>query len=132
MKFIEQATWVTVNDYEMQLLQDRTGKSPHEIAEYVEALIVTLGGEGSHVYTKQHRIDVPCAQTEQLADPTGCGDAYRAGLLYGLMHDMDWETTARIASLMGAIKIEKHGTQNHGFDRQAFDDRFNQAFGYYL
>jgi len=132
MKFIEQATWVTVNDYEMQLLQDRTGKSPHEIAEYVDALIVTLGGEGSHVYTKQHRIDVPCAQTGQLADPTGCGDAYRAGLLYGLMHDMDWETTARIASLMGAIKIEKHGTQNHSFDRQAFDDRFNQAFGYYL
>jgi len=132
MRFIEQASYVTVNDYEMQLLQDRTGKSPHEIAEYVEALIVTLGGEGSHIYTKEHRVDVPPAKPVQLVDPTGCGDAYRAGLLYGLMHNMDWETTGRIASLMGAIKIEQHGTQNHSFDRQAFDDRFNEAFGYCL
>jgi adenosine kinase len=132
MKFVEQATWVTVNDYEMQLLQDRTGKSPHELAEHVEALIVTMGGKGSHIYTKQHRIEVPAAKTEQLSDPTGCGDAYRAGLLYGLMHDMDWETTGRIASLMGAIKIQHHGTQNHSFDRQGFEDLFNEAFGYYL
>ncbi len=132
MRFIEQATYVTVNDYEMQLLQDRTGKSPHEIAEHVEALIVTLGGEGSHIYTKEHRIEVPAAKPTQLADPTGCGDAYRAGLLYGLMNDMDWESTGRVASLLGAIKIEQHGTQNHRFDRQAFDDRFNEAFGYSL
>lgn len=132
MKFVEQATWVTVNDYEMQLLQDRTGRSPHEIAEHVEALIVTMGGKGSHIYTKQHRIEIPAAKTERLADPTGCGDAYRAGLLYGLMHGMDWETTGRIAALMGAIKIQHHGTQNHSFERQAFDDRFNEAFGYYL
>jgi len=132
MKFVEQATWVTVNDYEMQLLQDRTGKSPHELAEHVEALIVTMGGKGSHIYNKQHRIEVPAAKTEQLSDPTGCGDAYRAGLLYGLMHDMDWDTTGRIASLMGAIKIQHHGTQNHSFDRQKFEDLFNEAFGYYL
>ncbi len=128
MRFVEQATWVTVNDYEMQLLQDRTGKSPHELAESVEALIVTLGGEGSHIYTKEHRIEIPCAKPAQLADPTGCGDAYRAGLLYGLMNDMDWETTGRIASLMGAIKIELHGTQNHSFDRQGFEDRFKECF----
>ncbi len=132
MRFIEQASYVTVNDYEMQLLQDRTGKSPHEIAEQVEALIVTLGGEGSHIYTKEHRIEVPAAKPAQLADPTGCGDAYRAGLLYGLMNDMDWETTGRIASLLGAIKIEQHGTQNHSFDRQAFDDRFKEVFGHSL
>lgn len=132
MRFVEQATWVTVNDYEMQLLQDRTGKSPHEIAEHVEALIVTMGGKGSHIYTKEHRLEIPAAKTEQLADPTGCGDAYRAGLLYGLMNDMDWETTGRIAALMGAIKIQHHGTQNHRFDRQAFDDQFKQDFGYAL
>lgn len=132
MKFIEQATYVTVNDYEMQLLQDRTGKSPHELAEHVEALIVTMGGEGSHIYTKEHRIEIPCAKAAQLADPTGCGDAYRAGLLYGLMHDLDWESTGRIASLLGAIKMESVGPQNHSFDRQAFDDRFNEAFGYNL
>ncbi|MFC1748416.1 carbohydrate kinase family protein [Pseudomonadota bacterium] len=132
MRFVEQATWVTVNDYEMQLLQDRTGKAPHEIAEYVEALIVTMGGEGSHIYTKEHRVEIPCAKAAQLADPTGCGDSYRAGLLYGLMHGMDWETTGRVASLLGAMKIEQPGTQNHSFDRQAFDDRFNETFGYYL
>lgn len=132
MKFVEQATYVTVNDYEMQLLQDRTGKSPHELAEHVEALIVTMGGEGSHIYTKEHRIEIPCAKAAQLADPTGCGDAYRAGLLYGLMHDLDWESTGRIASLLGAIKMESVGPQNHSFDRQAFDDRFNEAFGYNL
>ena len=132
MRFIEQATWVTVNDYEMQLLQDRTGKSPHEIAEHVEALIVTLGGQGSHIYTKQRRIDIPSATVERVVDPTGCGDAYRAGLLYGLMNDMDWETTGRIASLMGSIKIEHHGTQNHSYSRQAFDDKFNNVYGYSL
>ncbi len=129
MRFIEQATWVTVNDYEMELLQERTGKSAHEIAEHVEALIVTLGGEGSHIYTKEHRIEVPSAPVKQLADPTGCGDAYRAGLLYGITHQMDWETTGRIASLMGAIKIEQPGTQNHSFTREEFDARFNDAFG---
>ncbi len=132
MRFIEQATWVTVNDYEMQLLQDRTGKSPHEIAEHVEALIVTMGGEGSHIYSKGHRIDIPCAKAAHLVDPTGCGDAYRAGLLYGLMHDMDWPTTGRIASLLGTIKMESMGPQNHSFERQAFDDRFNAVFGYHL
>ncbi len=132
MRFIEQAAYITVNDYEMQLLQDRTGKSPHEIAEHVEALIVTMGGNGSHIYTKNHRHDIPSAKTEKLADPTGCGDAYRAGLLFGLMHDMEWETSGRIASLMGAIKIEQHGTQNHRFSRDEFDERFNESFGYYL
>ncbi len=132
MRFIEQATYVTVNDYEMQLLQDRTGKSPHEIAEHVDALIVTLGGDGSHIYTSRHRHEIPSAGTAQLADPTGCGDAYRAGLLFGLLEGMEWETTGRIASLMGAIKIEQHGTQNHRFTRDEFDERFNEAFGYRL
>lgn len=132
MRFIHQANWVTVNDYEAQLLQDRTGKSPHEIAEHVEALIITLGGEGSHIYTKNKRIDIPPATVTAVADPTGCGDAYRAGLLYGIMKDMDWETTGRIASLMGAIKIEKHGTQNHKIDYDYIADRFKATFGYAL
>lgn len=129
-RFIEQASWVTVNDYEMSLLQQRTGWSPHEVAERVQALIVTHGGQGSHIYTKQHRHEIPAVTPEEVKDPTGCGDAYRAGLLYGLLHEMDWETTGRIASLMGALKIEHHGTQNHTFTRQGFDDRFNKAFGY--
>lgn len=128
-QFIKLATWVTVNDYEGELMQERTGMSPHEIADHVEAFIVTMGSKGSHVYTKKHRIDIPCAKPAELSDPTGCGDAYRAGLLYGLMNDMDWETTGRIASLMGAIKIESHGPQNHQFTREEFGARYEENFG---
>lgn len=132
LTFVDQASWVTVNSYEAQLMQQRTGKSPHELAERVQAFIVTSGSEGSHIYTGKKRIDIPTANPAAVADPTGCGDAYRAGILYGLMHDMDWETTGRIASLMGAIKVEKHGTQNHHFERAQFNARFKESFGYSL
>ena len=126
--FIDQATWVCVNDYESQLLQERTGLSPHEIAERVEALIVTLGGDGAHIYTDRQRIDIPAAQAGAVNDPTGCGDAFRAGLLYGLMNELDWKTTGRIAALMGAIKIEHHGTQNHSFSVEEFRERYRTSF----
>lgn len=129
-RFIEQATYVASNDYESQLIQERTGWSPHEIAERVQAFIVTRGAEGSMIYTPKHRIEVPAARAAALNDPTGCGDAYRAGLLYGLQNDMDWETTGRIAALMGAIKIEHHGTQNHSFKPDEFKARFRKEFGY--
>jgi len=127
--FIDQASWVSVNDYELQLMQERTGMSPHEIAERVHALIVTLGGEGSHIYTDKQRIDIPVAPASRLNDPTGCGDAFRGGLLFGLMNQLDWETTGRIAALMGAIKIEQHGTQNHNFTMDEFRDRYESSFG---
>ncbi len=127
-RFIGQATWVCVNDYESQLLQERTGLSPHEIAEQVEALIVTLGGEGAHIYTDRQRIDIPAAPVSAMNDPTGCGDAFRAGLLYGLMNDLDWNTIGRIAALMGAIKIEHHGTQNHSFSVEEFRERYQASF----
>lgn len=127
--FIDQATWVAVNDYEAQLLQDRTGLSPHEIAQRVDALIITRGGKGSKIYTAQHEYDIPAAKISAIADPTGCGDAYRAGLLYGLMNKLDLATTGRIASLMGAIKIEKHGTQNHTFTLDEFKQRYSKSFG---
>ena len=127
--FVDQASWVSVNDYELQLMQERTGMSPHEIAERVQALIVTLGGEGSHIYTEQQRIDIPAAPVARLNDPTGCGDAYRGGLLFGLMNQLDWETTGRIAALMGAIKIEHHGTQNHSFTLDEFRARYLTSFG---
>ena len=129
LKFAEQATYIALNDYEAQLFQDRTGLSPSEIAEHVEALIITRGAEGSHIYTDGKRIDIPCAKAEKLADPTGCGDAYRAGLIHGIMHGKDWETTGRIASLLGAIKIEQHGTQNHSFTAEEFDNRYQASFG---
>jgi len=127
--FIDKATWVCVNDYESEMLQERTGMSPHEIAEKVDAMIVTLGGEGSHIYTDNQRIDIPAAAASHLHDPTGCGDAFRGGLLYGLMNRLDWATTGRIAALMGAIKIEQHGTQNHSFTLDQFKQRYKESFG---
>lgn len=128
--FIEKAAWVAVNDYECELLRERTQLSPHEIAERVRALIVTRGARGSCIYVNSKRIEIPAAKVTEVIDPTGCGDAYRAGLLYGLMHDMDWETTGRIASLAGAIKIERAGTQNHAFTLEEFQARFEENFGY--
>lgn len=132
MNFAKQATYIALNDYEAQLFQDRTGLSPSEIAEHVEALIITRGGKGSHIYTDGQRIDIPCAKAEKLADPTGCGDAYRAGLIHGIINGKDWATTGRIASLLGAIKIEQHGTQNHSFTNDDFASRFEVNFGYQL
>ena len=130
MTFVEQATWVTVNDYEMQLMQERTGVSPGEMAQQLEALIVTRGGEGSVIYNGSHRVEIPVVETEFVNDPTGCGDAFRGGLLYGLMNDKDWETTGRIASLVGSIKIQQHGTQNHRFSADEFRAEFQDLFGY--
>ncbi len=132
MRFIEQADYAIFNDYEMQLMQDRTGKTPHELTEKLEALIVTRGGEGSVVYTKEHRIEIPAVKATAVNDPTGCGDAYRGGLLYGLMNDLEWKTTGRIASLMGAICVAEHGTQNHTFEIAEFEKLFQDNFGYSL
>lgn len=127
--FIAQATWVAVNDYEWQLLQDRTKLSARDIASQVKALIVTRGAEGSTIYTQDREIVIPAAKPAAIVDPTGCGDAYRAGLLHGLLHDLDWETTGRIASLLGAIKIESRGTQNHKFSLADFSARYRESFG---
>lgn len=127
--FIQQARWVTVNDYEAQLMQERTGWTREEIANHVDALIVTRGGEGSLIYTQHGVLDIPAATPAALKDPTGCGDAYRAGLLYGLMHRLDWQTTGRMASLLGAIKIAHAGTQNHTFTRETFAASYAEAFG---
>ena len=128
LKFLDQATWLTLNDYESEMMQERTGLSFEQMAERVEALIITLGGKGSRIYTQGQCLKIPSAKPKDLLDPTGCGDAYRAGLLYGLMNELDWETTGRIASLLGAIKIEHHGTQNHAFNLDDFKERYRQNF----
>jgi len=130
LQLVDQATWLACNDYESKLIEERTGLGPRQLAQRLEAVIVTLGGDGSRVYTKDKELAVPCAPVERLEDPTGCGDAYRAGLLYGLMNGMDWETTGRLAALLGAIKIEQPGTQNHRFELAEFHDRFYKAFAY--
>jgi adenosine kinase len=130
LRFAEQASWLAFNDYEAKLMVERTGKRLEELAQMVSGVIVTRGGEGSMIFTRDKTIEIPVAPAKALVDPTGCGDAYRAGLLYGLMNDMDWETTGRIAALMGAIKIEHAGTQNHCVSMEAFQHRFEQAFDY--
>jgi adenosine kinase len=122
-RFVEQATWVAVNDYEWQLIQQKTGWTESDVLQRVEALIVTRGADGSIIHTKGGPIAIPCARVSAMVDPTGCGDAYRAGLIHGLLHGLDWPTTGRIASLMGAIKIESLGTQNHTFTPDEFKQR---------
>ncbi|MEW8461175.1 MAG: carbohydrate kinase family protein, partial [Candidatus Thiodiazotropha endolucinida] len=130
MTFTEQASWLAFNDYEAMLMQERTGKSLRQLAQMVEAIIVTRGGEGSEIITEDKIYSIPAAPVKAVVDPTGCGDAYRAGVLYGLMNEMDWETTGRIAALMGAIKVEQAGTQNHFVSPDEIGHRFEKAFDY--
>jgi adenosine kinase len=126
---VSKSSWVAVNDYEASLLSERTGWPVEAMAGKVKALIVTRGAEGSWIYAGGERHEIPPAKAAKLSDPTGCGDAYRAGLLYGLQQGRDWPTTGRIASLAGAIKIEHHGTQSHRFDWAGFTARFRENFG---
>jgi adenosine kinase len=127
--FIDQATWVAVNDYEWELVQQKTGWTAKDVTQRVKALIVTRGAQGSVIYTPEGETQIPCAKAKAVVDPTGCGDAYRAGLLHGLLHGLDWKTTGRIASLLGAIKIESLGTQNHRFTKAELETRLKESFG---
>jgi adenosine kinase len=127
--FIGQARWLALNDYEWGMLQQKTGLTVDEVAAQVDALIVTKGSEGSTIYTGGRTLRIPSAKPKAVIDPTGCGDAYRAGLIHGLLHGLDWETIGRTASLMGAIKIESRGPQNHRFTRTEFDQRYRDNFG---
>jgi adenosine kinase len=131
-QMIEQATYVTVNDYESNLLQEKTGLNEKQIAERVKAYLITRGPKGSEIHTKEGMMQIPVANAIRVVDPTGCGDAYRAGLIYGWMNGMDMATTGRIASLMGALKIEHLGPQNQRFDFVQFAEQFKQQFGYAL
>lgn len=128
--FIARASYVTLNDYEARVVVERTRQTLAELARRVKALVVTRGGDGSDVYAGGSVVHVPVAPARKLVDPTGCGDAYRGGLLYGIGAGMDWETTGRLAAVMGAMKIETGGAQNYVADRAAIAERFSEAFGY--
>ena len=129
LTFVEQATYVTVNDYEARMLQDKTGKTLDQIAQRVKALIVTLGADGSLIYADGKQIAIPTPKPEAIVDPTGCGDAYRAGLLYGIQLGWDWETIGRLASLMGSLKVANRGGQNHSYTRAEIAGLYEQHFG---
>ena len=128
MTFLDQATWCVMNDYESQLMMNTTGESINTLAQQVDALIVTRGGEGSVVYTDGDEIEIPTVNVDQAIDPTGCGDAYRAGLLLGLEKGWDWQTSGRVGSLIGAIKVQQEGTQNHQFSIDEFAQQYEAHF----
>ena len=129
-QFIKEARYVVVNDYEFQLLKERTGLNGETIAKQVEALIVTHGPEGSLIRTRDGEREIGVVKAEDVKDPTGCGDAFRSGLLYGLLNDLDLVTMCRIGSVMGAIKIAHQGPQNHNPSRDEIGVRFYEAYGY--
>ena len=130
LEFVAQADYVTLNDYEAQLLQDKTGRKINELAQGKRAFIITRGAEGSTIYADDREIAIPSAKPVALLDPTGCGDAYRAGLLHGIQQGWDWEITGRLASLMGALKIASRGGQNHAPTREELETLFRFHFGF--
>ena len=132
INFIEEADWLACNEYESSMIIERTGLPLKKLSQLVKALIITHGKRGSTIYTEQKTVEIPATKPRKIEDPTGCGDAYRAGVIYGLQNNMDWQTIGNIASLMGTIKVECAGTQKHTFTRDEFNDRFRDSFGYEL
>jgi adenosine kinase len=129
-EFVRLADYVAVNDYEGKLLEDKTGLKLTDIAREVKALVYTQGSEGSVILAGGQRHEIACVQADGVVDPTGCGDAYRAGLLYAISQGWDWPTTGKLGSVMGAIKIAQRGGQNHAATREEIEARFKRAFGY--
>ncbi len=132
MEFIGLADYVAVNDYEAKLLADRTGRTIGDLAKLVKGLVVTMGAEGSQIHADGQRIDVPCVKAAKVVDPTGCGDAYRAGLLFGIVNELDWDETGRLASIMGSVKIGHRGAQNHRLTRIEIGELYAKNFGFSL
>jgi adenosine kinase len=132
VEMIDSADYVAMNDYEARMLTERTGLSESEIAGRVDAMIVTLGAEGSRIHADGHVFEIPTCEATALIDPTGCGDAYRAGLLYGIGQGWDWERTGRLASLLGSLKIASRGGQNHVVDRDALAASYHKHYGRHL
>ncbi|MCC5793845.1 MAG: carbohydrate kinase family protein [Chromatiales bacterium] len=130
--FIELARWVAVNDYEAQLLKERTGMTEQQIASSLDALVITRGAEGSRILTGGEVLEIPAVRAREVLDPTGCGDAYRAGLLFGLLNGLDWPATGRLAALLGSRKIEHRGTQNHHLSLNSVSEAFRAEFGHAL
>jgi adenosine kinase len=128
LHFIDMADYMALNDYEAQLTQEKTGRSIESLAARVQALVVTRGAQGSTIHADGQRIEIPCVEAEELLDPTGCGDAYRAGLLYGIARGWDWQLSGQLAAVMGAIKISSRGGQNHRPSRADIESRFKRAF----
>lgn len=128
--FIRRANWLTANEYESSVIVERTGWSLDRIAAELQAVFITHGSNGSSIYTDAQHIQVEAVPATEVKDPTGCGDAYRAGLMYGICNDLDLLTAARLGALMGSLKVAEQGPQNHYFSQQELVEKFQQAFGY--
>jgi adenosine kinase len=128
LEFVRLADYVAVNDYEGKMLEEKTGRSLERLAREVKALIVTLGAQGSRIIAGEMQHKIPVAVTDRVVDPTGCGDAYRAGLLYGIAQGWDWPRIGRLGAVLGAIKIASRGAQNHRVDRATVEARYRQSF----
>jgi adenosine kinase len=129
-EFVRLADYVAVNDYEGKMLEEKTGRKLEALAREVNALVCTLGAKGSLIFAGGKRHEVPPVPADAVVDPTGCGDAYRAGLLYGIAREWDWESTGKLGAVMGALKIAQRGAQNHSTSRDDAEARFRKAFGY--
>ena len=129
LEMVRLASYLAVNDYEGKMLEEKTGRKLTSLAGELKALVVTLGALGSQVYADGQCLEIPLVKADAEVDPTGCGDAYRAGLLYGIAHGWDWENTGRLGSVMGALKIASRGPQNHRPSRKEIEGRFKKAFG---
>jgi adenosine kinase len=130
LEMVRLADFVAVNDYEGKMLEDKSGRKLDEMARDVKALVYTLGAKGSVILAAGERYEIPCVEAEQVVDPTGCGDAYRAGLLYGIAREWDWPSCGKLGSLLGSLKIANRGAQNHAPSRDEIEERFKRAFGY--
>jgi len=129
LEMVKLGSYLAVNDYEGKLLEEKTGRKLEELARELKALVHTLGAQGSVIFADGARHEIPCVAPDALLDPTGCGDAYRAGLLYGIARGWHWPTTGRLASVMGAVKIAHRGPQNHKPSREEIAARYRKAFG---
>ena len=129
LHLIELADYLTLNDYEAEMVLQKTGLTLDTLASKVKALVVTLGAAGAHIYADGVRHDIPAVPASAVVDPTGCGDAFRAGLLHGLTHGWAWPQTGRLASLLGSLKIAQRGAQNHHFTAASIRSAYEAAFG---
>jgi adenosine kinase len=123
------STMTIVNEYEFEMLRNKTGWTDEQIAAHTRVLIVTCGERGSVIHTNGEHIEIPAVPARRNADPTGVGDAYRAGIIKGYLKKMPWQTTGRIGSLAATYALEEYGTQNHRYELAEFVTRYRETFG---
>ena len=127
--FIKDASWAIFNLSEWNSFHKKTGLSHDDLSAYLNAHIVTDGGKGSHIYLNNESIHIPAAAIYKHSDPTGCGDAYRAGLIFGILNNLNWALSGKLASIMGGISYESQGSQNHVIKEEEIYERYTQSFG---